>query len=152
MVQYHKISKTKYKGTGGAKRSRSDKVKAHYGGFFSRTRIEKAEKREAASVKGRGLKVKAKAVSFANVSHGGKISKAKLITVLESPDNRHYARENVVTKGCLVQTEMGSARVTSRPGQHGIVNAILVSAAVPKEVRGEAKQAVPNAEAKPAKA
>jgi small subunit ribosomal protein S8e len=32
----------------------------------------------------------------------------------------------IVTKGCIVETELGKAKVTSRPSQHGIVNAILV--------------------------
>ena len=31
-----------------------------------------------------------------------------------------------MTKGTIVQTEAGSARITSRPGQDGVVNAILI--------------------------
>src|SRR3989338_10489999 len=139
MVQYHKHSKTKYSGTGGKKRSTLDKVKVHYGGFFAHTRVSKEEKRERVDVKGRGEKGKAHAVSFANVASKGKIAKSRISTVTESPDNRHYARENVITKGALIQTELGIARVTSRPGQDGLVNAVLVTAAVPTSTQSKAE-------------
>ncbi|MGC8851015.1 MAG: 30S ribosomal protein S8e, partial [Candidatus Micrarchaeia archaeon] len=36
------------------------------------------------------------------------------------------SRENIVTKGAIIETELGKAKVTSRPGQHGIVNAVLL--------------------------
>ena len=52
----------------------------------------------------------------------------KIKTVIESPDNRHYARENVLTKGAIIDTEAGKARITSRPGQEGVVNAVLIEA------------------------
>jgi len=35
-------------------------------------------------------------------------------------------RRNIITKGAVIKTEKGPARVTSRPGQHGIINAILL--------------------------
>lgn len=139
MVLYHKASKTKAKGTGGKKRATRDKVKVHYGGFFSRTKIEKGaeqEERVLKEVKGGGVKVAAHKVLYANVAKGSKVSKTKVLTVLESPDNRHYARENIVTLGALLDTELGKVRVTSRPGQSGIVSAVLLEAR--KEARPEA--------------
>jgi small subunit ribosomal protein S8e len=53
-------------------------------------------------------------------------SKAKIITVVETPADRHFARRNIMTKGTIIQTDKGRVRVTSRPGQDGIVNAVLV--------------------------
>ena len=50
----------------------------------------------------------------------------KIISVVENPANRQYVRRNIVTKGAIVQTEIGKALVTSRPGQDGIVNAVLL--------------------------
>jgi len=32
----------------------------------------------------------------------------------------------LLTKGALIETEIGLARVTSRPGQDGVVNAVRV--------------------------
>ncbi|MEM4247464.1 MAG: 30S ribosomal protein S8e [Candidatus Woesearchaeota archaeon] len=53
-------------------------------------------------------------------------SQAKVVAVVECPANRHYVRRNVMVKGAVVKTEKGIARITSRPGQDGTVNAVLV--------------------------
>lgn len=55
-----------------------------------------------------------------------KYEKAKLITVRETPANQHFARRNIITKGAIIETEKGKARVTSRPGQDGAINAVLI--------------------------
>ncbi|MGA8914354.1 MAG: 30S ribosomal protein S8e, partial [Nitrososphaeraceae archaeon] len=44
----------------------------------------------------------------------------------KNPTNKDFERRGVVTKGAIIDTDLGSARVVSRPGQHGIVNAILI--------------------------
>lgn len=49
-----------------------------------------------------------------------------VLEVLENAANPHYVRRNIITKGAVIKTELGPARVTSRPGQHGIINAILL--------------------------
>jgi small subunit ribosomal protein S8e len=56
-----------------------------------------------------------------------KYSQAKIKRIIENPANRHFVRRNIITKGCVIETEIGKAMVTSRPGQDGIINAILVS-------------------------
>lgn len=128
MVQYHKQPKTKASGTGGKKRSLRDKILAHFGGFFSRTHFNKdakQEKRETRRVKGGSAKQAGKLVLFASVATKSGVKKSKILNVAQSPDNPHHARENIVTKGAIIETELGKARVTSRPGQHGVVNAVL---------------------------
>ncbi len=55
-----------------------------------------------------------------------KFKKAKIKTVLQTPSNRHYARANIMTLGAIIDTELGKARITSRPGQEGTVNAVLI--------------------------
>ena len=55
-----------------------------------------------------------------------KYQQVKIKTILENPANRHYVRRNIMTKGSVIDTEMGKARITSRPGQDGTVNAVLV--------------------------
>ncbi len=54
------------------------------------------------------------------------VKKTKIITVKENPANPHFVRMNVITRGAVIDTEAGLARVTSRPGQHGVVNAVLI--------------------------
>jgi small subunit ribosomal protein S8e len=55
-----------------------------------------------------------------------KSKKAKIETVTGNPANIHYVRRNIVTKGSIIKTEIGLARVTNRPGQEGSINAVLI--------------------------
>ena len=52
--------------------------------------------------------------------------KVKLLKVKDNPSNVDYARRGVITKGAMVETELGDAKVTSRPGQDGVLNATLL--------------------------
>ena len=52
--------------------------------------------------------------------------KVKIQTVKENPANPHYVQRNIMNRGTVIQTELGDARVTSRPGQDGVVNAVLL--------------------------
>lgn len=53
-------------------------------------------------------------------------SQSKIKTVSGNPANTHFVRRNILTKGAIVVTEKGKARITSRPGQEGAVNAVLI--------------------------
>lgn len=55
-----------------------------------------------------------------------KCVKAKILTVAENPANRHFVRRNIMTKGTIITTDKGRAKVTSRPGQEGAINAVLI--------------------------
>lgn len=55
-----------------------------------------------------------------------KAIKAKIKSVIENPANRNYVRRNILTKGAVIETDKGKAKVTSRPGQDGTVNAVLI--------------------------
>ena len=46
--------------------------------------------------------------------------------MVDNPANVNYVRRNIVTKGAVIETSAGRARVTSRPGQDGQINAVLV--------------------------
>jgi small subunit ribosomal protein S8e len=52
--------------------------------------------------------------------------KTKILNVVGNPANRYFVRRNIITKGSIIETEKGKARVTSRPGQEGTINAVLV--------------------------
>jgi small subunit ribosomal protein S8e len=56
----------------------------------------------------------------------GTAKSAKIETVKDNKANLHYMRRNILTKGAVIKTELGDARITNRPGQDGIVNAILL--------------------------
>jgi small subunit ribosomal protein S8e len=61
----------------------------------------------------------------------GKAQRAQIVPpgVVTNAANPHYVRRNIITRGAVVKTNLGLARVTSRPGQHGTLNAVLVQAA-----------------------
>lgn len=56
----------------------------------------------------------------------GKTQLVDFTTVVANPANPHYVRRNIITRGAVVETKLGKAKITSRPGQDGVANAILV--------------------------
>ena len=79
-------------------------------------------------IRGDNIKMRLLGTDTANVvdpkTHKSK--KVKVLTVVENSANPFYVRRNIINKGSIIETELGKARVTSRPGQHGMVNAILL--------------------------
>jgi small subunit ribosomal protein S8e len=92
--------------------------------------LTKIEKRRARSVRtmGNNQKVRVLSSDIANLydSKAKKYEQVKIKAVSENPANRHFIRRNIMTKGTVIETEKGKARVTSRPGQDGTVNAVLI--------------------------
>ena len=46
--------------------------------------------------------------------------------VSENNADSNYVRRNIVTKGAVLDTELGKVRVTSRPGMDGVVSGVLL--------------------------
>ncbi len=118
----------KKKPTGGKKRVWRGKRAFEAGGQPVETVVGATKKRW---VRGLGgiLKVKLAQSDWAVVTDqaSGKSSKSKILRVVRNPANVDYQRRGVVTKGAIVDTELGQARVTSRPGQDGVINAVLLA-------------------------
>ena len=51
---------------------------------------------------------------------------AEIFNVVENNANPNYVRRNIITKGAIVETSEGNAKVTSRPGQDGVINGVLI--------------------------
>jgi len=62
----------------------------------------------------------------ANVIIKGKVKKAEIKNVEETPQNVFLARQNRLMKGSIILTSLGKARITNRPSREGQVNAVLV--------------------------
>jgi len=78
-------------------------------------------------VRGDNRKTALKSIDFVNLSVGdAKVKKIKILKVLENATNNDYQRRGIITKGAILETEAGKCRVVSKPGQTGIVNAILL--------------------------
>lgn len=78
---------------------------------------------------GGNSKVKMLSAAFANVVDPAtkKVVRTKIVTVKTNAANPNYVQRNILNHGAIIQTEAGLAKVTSRPGQDGTVNAVLIS-------------------------
>ena len=61
-----------------------------------------------------------------NVIKDGKAQTVEVLNVIENSANPNYVRRNIITKGAIVETEIGKAKVTSRPGQDGVINGVII--------------------------
>ncbi|MFW6320585.1 MAG: 30S ribosomal protein S8e [Halohasta sp.] len=76
--------------------------------------------------RGNDEKLRALSTDVAQLSDGEETIEAEIENVVENPANVNYARRNIITKGAIIETSEGEARVTSRPGQTGQVNAVTL--------------------------
>lgn len=88
--------------------------------------LNEAQETVTRKVRGKNVKTALKTIDFVNLATGNKIKKVKIVKVLENPTNSDYQRRGVITKGAILETDEGKCRVVSRPGQHGVVNAIPI--------------------------
>ncbi|MBQ3736295.1 MAG: 30S ribosomal protein S8e [Candidatus Methanomethylophilaceae archaeon] len=78
---------------------------------------------------GGNVKVGMLAAEFANVvdKKTNTVKKVKITNVKTNPADPNYVQRNIINKGATIETELGTAIVTSRPGQDGAVNAVLIA-------------------------
>ena len=119
--------RSKRKATGGRYRPFRKKKKYELGREPAMTSIGE---RRVKKVRARGGNYKFKLLEeeYANVydKNSKKFKKAKINSVIENTANKHYIRRNIITKGAIIKTEIGEAKVTNRPGQEGYINAVLI--------------------------
>ncbi|MEM0356142.1 MAG: 30S ribosomal protein S8e [Candidatus Anstonellales archaeon] len=123
---YHeRRSGTVYSGTGAKKVKNRDKIKAHFGRDRILTKLDTKEERKIVRTKGGGTKVKLKRALYVNLAtKDGKVVRTEIVKVLES-NTPNETRSNIITKGTIIEVKgYGKARVTSRPNQDGMINAI----------------------------
>ena len=79
-------------------------------------------------VRGNNIKTAFKSSEYVNINDqdNKRTVKAKITRVTKNPANKDYERRGVITKGAILETELGLARVLSRPGQDGVINAVLI--------------------------
>jgi len=116
------------KETGAKYKRQHAKKKSSLGRNPTLTKVADKETKNEKRVRGGNVKLRLLRTNVANVYNPKtkKYFKAKVEQVVENPANRHYVRANIITKGTIIKTDKGNARVTSRPGQDGVINAILV--------------------------
>ena len=77
-------------------------------------------------VRGKNVKTAIKTINTVNLIIDSKAKRVKILKVLENSTNNDYQRRGIISKGAILETAEGKCRVMSRPGQHGIVNAVLI--------------------------
>lgn len=124
--QVHASSHTKSRGNGKYKTKFRDRRRSESGNYFSATKL--AEGNESIAVRHRGgsVSVRLKKAGEVNLLTKEGYKKVKIKGVLESKDNRNFARQNIITKGTIINTEAGKAVVINRPGRDGAVTARLL--------------------------
>ena len=125
MPQWHGALK-KRKKTGGKKRAYRRKRSYEIGGAPTQTAIGET-KRKVSRVRGNNRKLRLLSCNVANVTDPSTniTKKVEITNVVKNPSNVDYERRGIITKGAIIATPLGEAHVTSRPGQDGVVNAIL---------------------------
>jgi len=125
MTKWHLPSKRKP--SGGKLRRLRKKRRLDRGSGFLETKIDK-KRVKTKKMTGGGRKTKILSGDKANVTDAktGKTTTTKILSVEENQANPHYVRRNIITKGAVIKTELGLARVTSRPGQDGVINAVII--------------------------
>jgi small subunit ribosomal protein S8e len=103
------------------------KRKFEKGSFAAETTLGKPRTRRARGYGG-NIKIKVLGTNFASVTDpkSGKTEKTEITRVVKNIANVDYNRRGVITKGAEIETGLGLARVTSRPGKDGIINAVLI--------------------------
>ncbi len=113
------------KPTGGRTRRNRKPRKHEQGGEATETTVgETAVATEDAH--GRTEKHRVKRADTINVATDGETEPMEIEAVLENEANPDLVRRDIVTKGAVVDTPAGKARVTSRPGQDGTVNGVIL--------------------------
>jgi small subunit ribosomal protein S8e len=119
--------RSRRKPSGGMYRPLRKKRKSEIGREIQHATIGKTKTRKIRA-RSAATKIRIMQVEYVNLLNPktGKVVKTKILTVIENPSNPHYVQRNIITKGAVLKTELGKAKVTSRPGQHGMLNAVLL--------------------------
>ncbi len=121
-------ARSRRKASGGLYRSTLTKRTHMLGRLPSLTKVGDAVRKRRVATKGGNTKQRLFETNTVNLVNPrtGAYTKAAITKVAENPANRNFVRRNIITKGTIIETDKGRARITSRPGQDGIVNAVLV--------------------------
>lgn len=115
------------KPSGGLKGRHRDKRKSELGKPPTKTTLSIEEERKLERVRGGNFKVRLRNALYVNVALGnGTTKKVKILDVIETPENPQNSKFKIISKGSVVKTELGPVKITSRPGQDGVLNGVLI--------------------------
>jgi len=117
---------TKRKKTGGKKRAFRTHRVYEQGRQPVETLLGETQRKEVKGIS-RISKVKLVKADYVNVSNPetGTTERQKILDVVSNPAKADYNRRGVITKGTIIRTEKGLAKIVSRPGQNGSLSAVV---------------------------
>ncbi|MCD4798158.1 MAG: 30S ribosomal protein S8e [Methanosarcinales archaeon] len=124
-MQYQGRSKRKF--TGGRRIASKGKRKLELGREAAEPHLDETRRKNVDTLGG-NRKVRLLRCNMANVTDpsNNTTRQVSIENVVDNESNKHYIRRNILSRGGIVSTEIGNARITSRPGQDGVVNAVLI--------------------------
>ncbi|MEM4711160.1 MAG: 30S ribosomal protein S8e [Candidatus Woesearchaeota archaeon] len=92
--------------------------------------MTKIGERKIQKIRGRGATIKYRALSIKKVNLYDPKTKTYSVedikNVVDNPADKNFIRRKIITKGAIIETSKGTAKITNRPGQEGIINAVLI--------------------------
>ena len=126
MVVWQGKSKRKTSGSGGRRNKRRSKKSQEMGSPSIETFVA-PNKTKMVNSRGSVVKQKILQADTINVTDkNGKTKRAKITAFVENKASIDYNRRKIVTRGAIVDTELGKVKVTSRPGQIGTLSGKLI--------------------------
>lgn len=113
--------------TGGKYHKQRKKKKHSLPGIEKKVKLRETKQKDLRS-RGGNKKTVLLSSDYANIidPKTNQSKKVKIKNVLETPSNRFFARQNILIKSAIIETEIGNARITNRPSQEGSVQAVLI--------------------------
>lgn len=86
------------------------------------------DKKKRQRVLGGNTKIKLFSTKYINVTdpNSNKTQKVEILDFISNQASKDLNRRHILTRGAVVDTELGNVKITSRPGQDGQVNGVLV--------------------------
>jgi len=86
------------------------------------------DKKKKQRTLGGNTKIRLFSTNFINITdpNTNKTSKVRILGFESNAASKDLNRRHILTKGAIIETELGNVRITSRPGQHGTLNGILI--------------------------
>lgn len=119
--------RSRRKSTGGRYISFRKKVKSSMGREPIMTKLGD-KKLKIVRVRGGKKKIKQAFANRVNVldKESNKYQVVDITEVVENTANKNYIKRRILNKGVIVKTSLGKVKITSRPGQTGTLNGILI--------------------------
>lgn len=110
----------------GGRYKKNHKRKLHERPGERKTTYLGEEKKKERRIRGGNKKLFLLKGKKVNISKDKEKKRLEIKNVVETPSNRFLARQNILTKGTIVETDEGKVRITNRPTQEGNINGIFI--------------------------